>query len=552
MKAVFLDRDGVINSYPGEGEYVKSWGEFHILPNVKPALKRLNEEGFKIFIISNQAGVSKGLFSQEDLNILTQNMLKELNEYKIDISGVYYCTHLNGDNCSCRKPKTGLVDMAVAVLKNEGMRLELSDSYFIGDSQIDVKTGRSAGLKTILIFSGKEKEKNRNNWQVLPDFTAQDLSAAVDLILRKRSSSMKIVIAYASAGAGHRKAAEAIYNYCREESKLLDITLIDIMERSHVLFRTIYIYGYLFLAKYAQWLWGFLFWITSRHCLIPLNNVWMSFIDRIHTRPFAEFLVKESPDIVISTHFLPARVAAYLKKKEKIESKLITVITDFGIHPFWIADGTDTYIVASSFTKKLLLAEGIAFEKIKDFGIPIDPKFNRVSKKNGQTKKFILKSHTLTVLITTGSFAIGPIEKIVELLYKDVQLIVVCAKNKRLYNKLKKKMYPDVIVFGYVDNIHELMAVSDIVIAKPGGLTTSEILSMELIPIFICPIPGQETKNIEAMKHFGIGNFPKRIEDIKTIVLDYKRHPDRIQETKEIIGKLKKPDACKDIYDVIR
>lgn len=184
VRVVFLDRDGVINRYPGDSEYVKSWSEFHFLPKVKSTLKRLNNNGFKIFIVSNQAGVSKGIYSQENLNLITKNMLKELSKYKVDISGVYYCVHRPEDNCSCRKPKTGLIEMAIAKLKDEGLEVQLKNSYFIGDTIRDIETGKLVGLKTILIFSGKEKPKNKNNWRVLPDFTAQNLSEAVDLILK--------------------------------------------------------------------------------------------------------------------------------------------------------------------------------------------------------------------------------------------------------------------------------------------------------------------------------------------------------------------------------
>jgi len=183
-KVVFLDRDGVINQYPGDSEYVTSWSEFHFLPGVKPALKKLSDNAFKIFIISNQAGVSKGIYAQGELDLITKNMLKELRDCDIDIAGVYYCTHLPEDNCPCRKPKTGLIDGAVREMRDNGLETELSDSYLIGDTIRDIETGKSAGLKTILVFSGKEKAENKDNWKILPDFTARDLSGAVELILK--------------------------------------------------------------------------------------------------------------------------------------------------------------------------------------------------------------------------------------------------------------------------------------------------------------------------------------------------------------------------------
>lgn len=180
MKAVFLDRDGVINEYPGDADYVKSWEEFHFLPKVKSALKELSQRGYKIFIISNQAGVSRGSYTQEKLDLITENMLEGLRRDGIDITGVYYCIHRPEDNCSCRKPKTGLIDTAISRLKDSGLKIELSDSYFIGDTIRDIETGKNAGLKTILVFSGKEKPQNKNSWQTLPDFVFPDLSTAVE------------------------------------------------------------------------------------------------------------------------------------------------------------------------------------------------------------------------------------------------------------------------------------------------------------------------------------------------------------------------------------
>jgi histidinol-phosphate phosphatase family protein len=183
MKIIFLDRDGVINRYPGDRDYVKSWEEFHFLPQAKSALKRLYDNGFKIFIISNQAGVSKGIYSQENLDLITKNMLRELEGSGVVIAGVNYCTHRNEDNCSCRKPKTGLIEKAVAALGKKKADIEFGNSYFIGDTLRDVEAGKGAGLETILVFSGKEKPQNQQNWNILPDYTAAGLQEAVDIVL---------------------------------------------------------------------------------------------------------------------------------------------------------------------------------------------------------------------------------------------------------------------------------------------------------------------------------------------------------------------------------
>jgi D-glycero-D-manno-heptose 1,7-bisphosphate phosphatase len=184
MKVIFLDRDGVINKYPGDFLYVTSWESFSFLPHVKPALKKLNACGFKIFVISNQAGVSKGVYSQSALDLITRNMLQDLKKHEIKIEGVFYCTHHPNDNCGCRKPKAGLLHKAIAKLKETGSDIDISKSYFIGDTQRDIQAGKSIGLKTILVFSGKEKPGNRDHWEYLPDTTARDLREAVKIITR--------------------------------------------------------------------------------------------------------------------------------------------------------------------------------------------------------------------------------------------------------------------------------------------------------------------------------------------------------------------------------
>jgi len=184
MRAIFLDRDGVINKYPGDRDYVKSWGEFEFLPGVKSALKKLCEKGFAVYVISNQAGVSKGIYSQGTLDLITVNMLEELDKEGIEISGVYYCTHRSQDNCSCRKPKTGMIEQAVKDALKKGLNIEISKSFFVGDTIRDIQAGKTAGLKTILVFSGKEQPQNKASWEALPDFTASDLTEAAQTIIK--------------------------------------------------------------------------------------------------------------------------------------------------------------------------------------------------------------------------------------------------------------------------------------------------------------------------------------------------------------------------------
>lgn len=363
---------------------------------------------------------------------------------------------------------------------------------------------------------------------------------------------MKIFITFACAGAGHLRCAEAIYDYFKERAvEGDDIELIDVLESSNALFRFFYKWGYPFLIKYSLSIWHFSYWLTYFRPLRKFTRAVAIIINRINTQGFSRFLQQEEPDIVISTHFLSSEITANLKGRAELKSKLISVITDFGIHPFWLCLGTDLYVVASGLTKELLVKEGVREEVIEDLGIPVHPQFLRQYTKDELSKRLGIDKNKFTILITTGSFGVGPIEAIVDTLDKEAQILVVCANNRKLYRRLKNKNYENTSVFGFVNNMEELMSVSDVIITKPGGLSIAELLIKELVPIFIHPIPGQETANARILEKCGIGVTAKSIQDLRNIVLDYKGHPEKISKIKENIKKIKKPNAIEGLYNVV-
>jgi D-glycero-D-manno-heptose 1,7-bisphosphate phosphatase len=181
MKVVFLDRDGVINKYPGDRLYVTSVKKFSFLPGAKKAIVKLSKAGFKIFIASNQAGIGRGIYKRRTLEAITRKMLAEIEKAKGRIDKVYYCLHRKEANCSCRKPRPGLLKKAAREFK-----FSLKNSCFIGDSIRDVLTARAAGCKAILVLSGKEKLANKNNWEAAPDLIFKNLRAAVDFLTTKK------------------------------------------------------------------------------------------------------------------------------------------------------------------------------------------------------------------------------------------------------------------------------------------------------------------------------------------------------------------------------
>jgi D-glycero-D-manno-heptose 1,7-bisphosphate phosphatase len=178
MKAVFIDRDGVINKDPGgwtEYSYVTEWKNFHFLPGALGALKILKEKGVKVIVVSNQAGVNKGYYTAEQLNKINDLMLKDIKNNGGDIAEVFYCVHRDEDNCDCRKPKPGMLEKAA---KKYG--IDPKTTYFIGDSEKDIVAGKRIGCKAVLVLSGKSSREDVESWREKPDLVFNGLLEAVE------------------------------------------------------------------------------------------------------------------------------------------------------------------------------------------------------------------------------------------------------------------------------------------------------------------------------------------------------------------------------------
>lgn len=182
MSIIFLDRDGVINEFPGMGEYVTSWESFRFIPNAIKAIRRLKESGFEIHVVSNQGCVSKGLITLPALEAMTNRMLKDVEKEGGKIDGVFYCIHQTSDQCECKKPKTTLFMEAT-----RGKHVEWGSVYFIGDSQEDVEAGKNLGCRTVLVLSGRVKNEEVGRMSPQPDFVKKDLWETVRWILEEKS-----------------------------------------------------------------------------------------------------------------------------------------------------------------------------------------------------------------------------------------------------------------------------------------------------------------------------------------------------------------------------
>ncbi|MFH2138858.1 MAG: HAD-IIIA family hydrolase [Candidatus Omnitrophota bacterium] len=183
VKIILLDRDGVINKN-NKDQYVRSWEHFEFLPGSIEAIKKITDLGIEIFVISNQAGVAKGLYTEEELSRMTQNMLGAIKAGGGNVNKVHYCLHRDEDACDCRKPKTGLFEQAIV-----GRKVDPGQVFVIGDSARDIQAGQKLGFRTILVLSGNTKDREEiNDFELKPDFIAKDLLDAVDTVIVKENN----------------------------------------------------------------------------------------------------------------------------------------------------------------------------------------------------------------------------------------------------------------------------------------------------------------------------------------------------------------------------
>ena len=190
MKVVFLDRDGVINEFPGDGKYVTRVKDFHFIPGSLEALRLLKEYGYTLFVISNQAGVGKGIYSKDKLNQINRKMIKGVNETGGRIRRVFYCTHRSDAGCDCRKPGIGSLVRALRIM--DKTIHAASKAFFIGDTEVDIMAGHNAGCKTIFVLSGREDRRKLRKWKARPDFIAKNLLEATHIINHENSNHTRL------------------------------------------------------------------------------------------------------------------------------------------------------------------------------------------------------------------------------------------------------------------------------------------------------------------------------------------------------------------------
>ena len=367
-------------------------------------------------------------------------------------------------------------------------------------------------------------------------------------------SKKKVLVLYATAGIGHKKASMAI-KAAFDELNLSDVEvkLEDALDYTNSFFKWAYLKAYLLMVNKLPKVWGFMYYLTDNFYANLIISKMRRLNNWLNSGKLAKYLMDEKPDVVISTHFFASEVISELKKAGRVKCKLLTVVTDYRLHSWWVADATDMYVVAGQDACDDLVKWKVPAEKIKILGIPIEPIFTKKLDKAKILKDAGLKEGVFTILAIGGGFGVGPIEDIIKAvgnIAHPIQIITICGHNEELVKRLdalKSSMKAKIKICGFVNNVYEYMDAADLLISKSGGITVSESLAKELPMVIIAPIMGQETRNSDYLISHGAAVKIVKPSDLKEVVEDLISHPEKMAAMKDAIRSIKKPQACYDI-----
>ena len=374
---------------------------------------------------------------------------------------------------------------------------------------------------------------------------------------------MKILIFYASYGGGHFNAAKSLCQYIQDTytKENVEVEMIDAVKYVNKAIEKVTATTYRIVSENIPWVWGRFYEDSQKRIFTHLtsrSNVMLAL-------KLAKLLNQKKPDIVISTHPLGSQMCSYLKRKNKVNFKLATILTDFESHDQWLIgheDG-DCFFVSHNKMKERLVSKGVLEKKIFVTGIPVSNRFLQ-----DYDKAKILSEYSFTpdkkTLLFFGRGSDGLLKSHLTETFKSfvancssMQIIAVTGNN----NEDTKSKFEEVVrdynafdrvkVLGFSNQIPELMHISDLVVTKPGGLTVTESLVSHLPLILINPFPGQEEENARILELTGSAIWIRKSDDVDDIISLLMSGQINLDSMRENAIKFAKPNSCRDICDIL-
>lgn len=322
--------------------------------------------------------------------------------------------------------------------------------------------------------------------------------------------SRRILVLSASVGAGHLRAAQAVELALRELDPQATVRNLDVLEWTNAAFRRVYARSYLDLVNRAPYVLGYFYDLLDRQPSPQHKSDRLRYlVERLNLGRFLKFLREEPWDVIVNTHFLPAEMIAALRRRGEFQTPQLTVTTDFETHRLWVNEPCDHYFTATEEGAANLRHWGVPEGQTTVTGIPIHPDFSRPKDRAALRHARGLSGDRPVVLQLAGGFGVGPVELLFDRLLSietPLSLVVVAGRNEELKTRVDQMPKParhSVTVVGFTSEMDQWMATSDLVVTKPGGLTTSEALASGAALAIVNPIPGQESRNSDFLLENG-------------------------------------------------
>jgi len=355
----------------------------------------------------------------------------------------------------------------------------------------------------------------------------------------------KVLLLFISEHSGHHCASLAIEHALHALAPDVKTLNINSFNYTNPVLEKIINRAYMGVVTHTPELWDYLY---DNPKVLKKTQKLREMIHRFNTGKLKALLEEFSPDVIVCTQAFPCGMVADYKKSFNLGIPIVGVLTDYAPHSYWIYNNVDKYIVPSEETGKKLIANGIDPDRMEVFGIPIDPKFLVKGDRKEICGRLSLDCDKQVVLVMGGTQGLGPIKEMTSLLdksYSDLQVIVAAGTNKKLYEWLKsRKFRKNVRVFYYAANMEELMQVSNLIITKPGGITTAEALAKSLPMLIVSPLPGQEAMNTTFLLREGVAVKAENPQDGVVILEELLYNKDKLKLMSMRALALSKPDSA--------
>ena len=368
----------------------------------------------------------------------------------------------------------------------------------------------------------------------------------------------RIAILHATAGSGHKSAAQALASAVAAACPGAVVREVDTLVFASRLYRTTYAASYNAMAARAPRLWGALY---RSWAMAPVNKgtapVRLA-LDRLNLRRLVRVAEREAPDAIVCTHFLPIEALSPRRGQGRLPVPLFCVITDFAAHPFWVFPHVDRYFVASEDVADELAGHGVARQRIEVTGIPVDPRFAHPIGRDTARARLGIENDRPVVLVMGGGSGVGPLADLAERLAglaSRPTVLVVCGINQTLRRKIEalaaatgNATNPAAIrALGFTREVDTLMEACDVLVGKAGGLTCSEALIKGTPLVVFKPTPGQEVRNADYLQRHQVARHADTVEEVEATVEAWLANPADLGRRREAALAIAHPHAAETI-----